>query len=70
VITCTDSGGPLDLVRAGENGWIVDPHPAALATAMAEATEDAAKAERLGARGQADVRDLSWANVVRKLVIV
>jgi len=70
VITCTDSGGPLELVRAGENGWIVEPHPAALATAMAEATEDAAKAERLGARGQADVGELSWANVVRKLVIV
>ena len=49
VITCTDSGGPLELVRAGENGWITAPDPASLASAMADATADAALAERLGA---------------------
>lgn len=70
VITCADSGGPLELVRAGENGWIASPDPASLAAAMAEAGADASLAERLGARGQADIRDLSWANVVSKLVIV
>ena len=70
VITCADSGGPLDLVRAGENGWIVEPQPAAMATAMAEATDDRGKAERLGAQGHQDIRELSWPNVVRKLVIV
>jgi glycosyltransferase involved in cell wall biosynthesis len=70
VITCRDSGGPLEHVRAGENGWITDPTPGALATAMAEAIADPALAERLGTRGHADIRDLTWANVVRNLVIV
>ncbi len=70
VITCTDSGGPLELVRAGENGWITAPDPASLASAMADATADAALAERLGARGHEGIRDLTWAAVVKKLVIV
>ena len=70
VITCTDSGGPLELVRAGANGWVVDPDPAALAAAMAEATDDRGKAERLGTQGHEDIRELSWTNVVRKVVIV
>ena len=61
VITCTDSGGPLELVRAGENGWITAPDPASLASAMADAIADAALAERLGARGHEGIRDLSWA---------
>ena len=25
VITCTDSGGPSELVRDGENGYVTDP---------------------------------------------
>jgi glycosyltransferase involved in cell wall biosynthesis len=69
VITCTDSGGPLELVRAGENGLVVAPDPDSLAAACAELTADAARAERLGARGRADVARLTWADAVRRLVI-
>jgi glycosyltransferase involved in cell wall biosynthesis len=67
VITCTDSGGPLELVRAGSNGWITAPDPAALARAMGEAMDGAALCERLGAQARADVARLSWAAVVKKL---
>ena len=70
MITCTDSGGPLELVRAGENGWIIAPDPASLAAAIGEAAADAALAERLGVRGHQDIRDLTWPAVVKKLVIV
>ena len=70
VITCQDSGGPLELVRAGANGWVVAPTPADLARAMAEAMADRDRAGRLGRQGQADIAHLTWANVVRKLVIV
>jgi glycosyltransferase involved in cell wall biosynthesis len=70
VITCQDSGGPLELVRAGANGWIVAPTPADLARAMAEAMADRGRAEKLGRQGHDDIAHLTWANVVRKLVIV
>ncbi len=56
VITCTDSGGTLELVRAGHNGWVVAPDAASLATAIAEASEDRALAERLGTAGRAGRR--------------
>lgn len=70
VITCTDSGGTLELVRAGRNGWVVAPDAASLASAMAEASDDRALAERLGTAGRQDVAQMSWANVVKKLVMV
>jgi len=70
VITCTDSGGPLELARAGENALVVAPDAASLAAACAEVMHDAALAERLGARGRADVRSMTWADAVRRLVIV
>ena len=34
VLTCDDSGGPLEFVRDGETGRIVEPTPQALADAM------------------------------------
>ncbi len=36
VITCHDSGGPLEFVRDRENGLIVAPDPAAVARACIE----------------------------------
>jgi len=69
VITCRDSGGPLDLVRHGENGWIVDATPAALAAAFAEAMTDAARAERYGIAAQHTADALTWDGVVKQLVI-
>jgi glycosyltransferase involved in cell wall biosynthesis len=70
VITCTDSGGPLELVRAGENGFVVAPEPAAVAGAMGEVMADRALAERLGAAGRADAGRMSWADVASRLVMV
>jgi glycosyltransferase involved in cell wall biosynthesis len=70
VITCTDSGGPVELVRSGGNGWVTAPEPAAMARAMAEAMDGASEAERRGQQAMRDVAAMSWANVVKKLVIV
>ena len=70
VITCTDSGGPLELVRDGANGWVAAPEPKDLAHAIAGAMGDAAEAERRGQQALRDVRRLSWADVVKKLVMV
>ncbi|HUL72550.1 MAG TPA: glycosyltransferase family 4 protein [Vicinamibacterales bacterium] len=70
VITTTDSGGPLEFVRSGENGLVTSPEPEALARAFAEVSASASLAERLGARAKKDVGGMSWADAVRKLVIV
>ena len=69
VITCTDSGGPLEFVRSGQNGWVVAPDAASLAAALAEASADASLAERLGTRGRDDIRHLTWPATVDKLII-
>ncbi len=70
VITCRDSGGPLELVRPGENGWVVPPAPPELARAMGEAMDGPAMAERFGRQGLHDIAGLTWSNVVSRLVIV
>jgi glycosyltransferase involved in cell wall biosynthesis len=70
VITCADSGGPLDFVRPGDTGWVVAPEPRALAAACAEAMADRGLSERMGQAGAAVVGRLSWARVVEKLVVV
>ena len=51
VITCTDSGGPAELVGNGERGFVVAPTPEALAAAIRRLMEASALAERLGHNG-------------------
>jgi glycosyltransferase involved in cell wall biosynthesis len=70
VITCSDSGGPLEIVRDGHNGWIVEPNAAGLARAMSQAADSSSTAERLGRQGLQDIAPLTWAGVVQQLVIV
>jgi glycosyltransferase involved in cell wall biosynthesis len=70
VITCADSGGPLEFVVNHETGLIAEPTAASLASAMDELWTKAAQAREWGTLGRAlyEKMDISWANVVRKLV--
>jgi glycosyltransferase involved in cell wall biosynthesis len=70
VITCTDSGGPLEFVRTGKSGLITEPTPAALAVAMDQLWEDRARAERMGEEGFAHYQrlEISWPQVVQRLL--
>jgi glycosyltransferase involved in cell wall biosynthesis len=70
VITCTDSGGPLEFVRGGETGLIVEPTPAALAIAMDQLWGDRLHARHLGEAGFARYQSLeiSWITVVQRLL--
>jgi glycosyltransferase involved in cell wall biosynthesis len=70
VITCADSGGPLEFVRHGENGLVAPPTPPGLAEAFAQMMGSASVAERMGERARATVAPLTWPDAVRKLVIV
>jgi glycosyltransferase involved in cell wall biosynthesis len=69
VITCTDSGGPLDLVTAGETGFVVAPAPARLAAACAELSANRDLAEQMGRAAQARAAALTWPAVISQLVL-
>jgi glycosyltransferase involved in cell wall biosynthesis len=67
VITASDSGGPLDLVRSGQNGLIVEPTADALGAAMAHLMASPGEAERLGRQALRDSAGLTWASTVARL---
>ena len=69
VVTCTDSGGPAELVRDGVNGHIAAPDPASLAVAIGRVMQDDA-ARRMGGAAAADAAAITWPHAVSKLVIV
>jgi glycosyltransferase involved in cell wall biosynthesis len=69
VITTRDSGGPVELVRDGVNGIVVDPSAPALAAAMQQLADDGARAERLGAAGRRLTDEMSWAAAVQRLLL-
>lgn len=68
VITCHDSGGPAELVRDGENGFVADPTPGSLARAMHALAEDRALAARYGDAARADAARLTWTETVSRLL--
>lgn len=68
VITCADSGGPSELVHDGENGFVTEPTPEALATAMRRLVDDRNLAQRLGEAGHATARDLTWSKAIQRLL--
>jgi glycosyltransferase involved in cell wall biosynthesis len=70
VITCRDSGGPVELVAHGETGLVCDPTPAALASALRALADDRALAERMGRQGRARAEELSWRRTVAALLAV
>lgn len=70
VVTCTDSGGPLEFVRDGETGYVTDPTPEALAAALDRLWEDRTRARLLGEAGRElyDSLGISWATVVKNML--
>jgi len=70
VITCTDSGGPAELVRHGENGLVVTPEPKAIAKALRVMFEQRDLAERLGVVAQREVTAFTWQQTLSQLLLV
>ena len=68
VITCTDSGGPAELVRNGESGFVTAPSPEAIATAMRALIEDRTLAQRMGEAGYAMASKMTWHDAVQELL--
>ena len=67
VITCTDSGGPAELVRDGENGYVTAPTSESLAVAMRHLIDDRNLAIRMGEAGRALAAGMTWSEAIRKL---
>ena len=70
VVTTSDAGGVLEIVRDGETGWVALPCPEALGDALAQALADPARAVRRGRAGRAalDGLGLTWPHTVERLL--
>jgi len=70
VVTCRDSGGPVELVEDGVTGVVSDPSPEALGRALARLMNDRQLAETMGKAALASAGRLRWADAVAALTAV
>ena len=68
VITATDSGGTLEFVIDGVNGFICPPEAAAIGAAASQLAADPQLASRLGHAGLERARGVTWDGVVEQLL--
>jgi glycosyltransferase involved in cell wall biosynthesis len=68
VVTATDSGGPIEFVSDGLNGFVSAPEPAAIAAAINALASDRRRAAALGDAGYTRARQITWDGVIEKLV--
>jgi glycosyltransferase involved in cell wall biosynthesis len=68
VITTTDSGGPAELVRDGENGFVCAPAAESIAEALDALARDGGLAERLGQQALGDAAAHTWERAVEALL--
>jgi glycosyltransferase involved in cell wall biosynthesis len=68
VITCTDSGGPSELVRDGETGFVTEPTPEGLAEAMRQLMDDRTLSQRMGEAGYAVASKMTWVKAIQQLL--
>ena len=69
VITCADSGGPLEFVQHGVTGLVAAPDAGELAAAMELLWCDRSEARKLGMAGRAwyERANITWEHVVERL---
>ena len=68
VITARDSGGTLEFVTDGVNGYVCEPTPDALAEAVNRLAADPSLAASVGDRGHSVASGITWDNVVDRLL--
>jgi glycosyltransferase involved in cell wall biosynthesis len=67
VITALDSGGTLEFVADGVNGYVCEPTADALADAVNRLARDPALAASLGEHGHNVAASITWDHVVDRL---
>ena len=70
ILTVSDSGGVLELVRDGVNGLVASPDPRAVAEAMDQLWRDRERTRKMGeaARAELDALGINWPTVLGKLL--
>jgi glycosyltransferase involved in cell wall biosynthesis len=68
VVTCHDSGGTLEFVEDGVNGFVCPPDPAELGAAITRLAADRQAAARMGQSGSTRARTVTWEGVVDQLL--
>jgi len=68
VVTVADSGGPLEFVEDGVNGFVCAPEPEAIAAALNRLGGDRGLAPRLGHAGFDRVQAVTWDAVIDALI--
>ena len=70
VLTVTDAGGVLDIVRHGETGLVAAPDPAALGAALTKLIAHDTHAAALGRAGRAAMASerLNWPSTIERLL--
>jgi glycosyltransferase involved in cell wall biosynthesis len=67
VVTARDSGGTLEFVVDGVNGFVCEPQPEALGAAIQALISDRRLAQSLGDAGLQRARTITWDNVIEQL---
>lgn len=70
VIVHTDSGGPLEFVRDGENGYVIPPEPHEIARVIDELYTNREKAAQMGKQGKISLKNkkMDWDYVIDQLL--
>ena len=68
VVTCTDSGGPAELVEDGVTGCVSKPEVDDVAEALERITQETGLAEKLGAAAAEVAVQHSWLAAVERLL--
>jgi glycosyltransferase involved in cell wall biosynthesis len=66
VITCVDSGGPLEFVEDGMSGFVCQPDEKEIAEKLDLLLADKEKCRSFGQVGLDRVRDITWDNVIKR----
>jgi glycosyltransferase involved in cell wall biosynthesis/GT2 family glycosyltransferase len=68
VLTCTDSGEPLQFVRDGQSGFVVPPNAKAIAERLTQAIDHPRHVAQMGRRGAKAVEPITWDAITAALV--
>jgi glycosyltransferase involved in cell wall biosynthesis len=70
VITCTDSGGPLEFVVNGETGYVLEPDPEQIAIHIDRLNDNHHRAAEMGQNGlhHYHSKNIGWDHVVETLL--
>ncbi len=68
VVTCSDSGGTLEFVADGQNGFVCAPDAAAIGQAVTRLAANSSLAQTLGDAGFSRAAAVTWDGVVERLI--